>query len=100
VAIYAHLDPSSVTIPRKTPVTRGQLLGTMGTWSGGGSDDEDAWVHFELRFESQRANTVSVLERLVVDGRALTEYKVGLEGPQFYASTNAGARHEQPATGR
>jgi murein DD-endopeptidase MepM/ murein hydrolase activator NlpD len=32
VAIYAHLDPSSVAIRRKTPVTRGQPLGTMGAW--------------------------------------------------------------------
>lgn len=86
VAIYAHLDPSSVTIRRKTPVTRGQPLGTMGAWGA----DKDAWVHFELRFEGQGAAAASVLERLVVDGRTLTEYRVGPEGPRFYASTNAG----------
>jgi Bacterial Ig-like domain (group 2)/Peptidase family M23 len=102
VAIYAHLDPSSVTIRRKTPVTQGQPLGTMGAWGGGGGGgaDENAWVHFELRFEGQGANAASVLERLVVDGRRLTEYQVGPEGPHFYASTNAGARHDQPAAGR
>jgi len=94
VAIYAHLDPSSVTIRRKTPVTRGQPLGTMGAWRGGA--DEDAWVHFELRFEGQGAQAASVLERLVVDGRTLTEYQVGPEGPHFYASTNAGASRGQP----
>jgi murein DD-endopeptidase MepM/ murein hydrolase activator NlpD len=86
VAISAHLDPSSVTIRRKTPVTRGQPLGTMGAWGA----DKDAWVHFELRFEGQGAAAASVLERLVVDGRTLTEYRVGPEGPRFYASTNAG----------
>ncbi len=100
VGIYAHLDPSSVTIRRKTPVTRGQPLGTMGAWGGGGGADENAWVHFELRFEGQGPNAASVLERLVVDGRRLTEYQVGPEGPHFYASTNAGARHDQPAAGR
>jgi murein DD-endopeptidase MepM/ murein hydrolase activator NlpD len=87
VAIYAHLDPASVTIRRKTPVTQGQRLGTMGAWGAG----EDAWVHFELRFEGQGAQAASVLERLVVDGRTLTEYQVGPEGPRFYASTNAGS---------
>jgi murein DD-endopeptidase MepM/ murein hydrolase activator NlpD len=87
VAIYAHLDPSSVTIRRKTPVARGQPLGTMGAWG----DVEDAWVHFELRFEGQGAEAASVLERLVVDGRTLPEYRVGPDGPRFYASTNAGS---------
>jgi murein DD-endopeptidase MepM/ murein hydrolase activator NlpD len=87
VAIYAHLDPTSVTIRRKTPVTRGQPLGTMGVWG----DDQDAWVHFELRFEGQGANAAAVLERLLVGGRTLMKYQVGPEGPRFYASGNAGA---------
>jgi murein DD-endopeptidase MepM/ murein hydrolase activator NlpD len=92
LAIYAHLDPSSVTIRRKTPVSRGQPLGTMGAWGA----DEDAWVHFELRFEGQGAEAASVLDRLVVDGRRLTEYLVGPEGPRFYASNNARAGDDQP----
>jgi murein DD-endopeptidase MepM/ murein hydrolase activator NlpD len=92
VAIYAHLDPASVTIRRKTPVRQGQPLGTMGAFGA----DENAWVHFELRFEGQGAQAASVLERLVVDGRRLTEYQVGPKGPYFYASTNAGSGHDQP----
>jgi murein DD-endopeptidase MepM/ murein hydrolase activator NlpD len=87
LAIYAHLDPASVTIRRKTPVRRGQPLGTMGAWGA----DDDAWVHFELRFEGQGAEAASVLESLVVGGRRLTEYRVGPDGPHFYASSNAEA---------
>jgi murein DD-endopeptidase MepM/ murein hydrolase activator NlpD len=88
MVIYAHLDPASVRIRRKTPVTRGQLLGTMGAWGA----DEDAWVHFELRFEGQGANAAPVLERLVVDGRRLTEYRVGPDGPPLLRLDQCGGQ--------
>jgi murein DD-endopeptidase MepM/ murein hydrolase activator NlpD len=82
--IYAHLDPASVTVRRKMPVTRGQPLGVMGA---GGATPE-AWVHFELRFENQGAEAAAVLEALLVDGRKLIDYQVGTEEPRFYPSTN------------
>jgi len=83
VAIYAHLDPASVTIRRKTPVTRGQRLGTMGAWGAG----EDAWVHFELRFEGQGAQAASVLERLVVDD---TGFRLAADGEKTHATLTLG----------
>ncbi len=71
--IYAHLDPGSVTLRRKTAVKRGQLLGTMGAWG----TSPAPWVHFELRHENKGASAARVLDALLVSGRTLREYGVG-----------------------
>jgi hypothetical protein len=71
--IYAHLDPASVTLRRKSAVTRGQPLGSMGAWGA----DRAPWLHFELRSESQGANTPRVLDAVKLDGRIFSEYRVG-----------------------
>ena len=85
-SVYAHLDPASVMVRRKTSVRRGQPLGTMGV-SGG---DPDAWVHFELRFQNQGGGAPSVLDALLVDGLKLGDYRVGEGVSGFYPSTNGG----------
>jgi hypothetical protein len=72
LTIYAHLDPASVTLRRKTPVAQGQPLGTMGSWGA----DPTPWVHFELRHENQGANAASVLDRVELDGRKFRDYIV------------------------
>jgi hypothetical protein len=71
--IYAHLDPSSVTLRRKTVVSRGQLLGTMGAWG----TDPAPWLHFELHYENKGASASSVLESLQLSGRTMREYGAG-----------------------
>jgi hypothetical protein len=91
--VYAHLDPASVTVQRKTSVRRGQRLGSMGAAGA----DPDAWVHFELRFQNQGAGAASVLEALLVDGLKLSAYRVGEDGSGFYPSTNGGV--EEPPEG-
>ena len=70
-SIYAHLNPASVVLRRKTAVTRGQALGSMGRWG----NDPAPWLHFELRYESQGLS--AALRSLKVDGRKVTEYRVG-----------------------
>jgi Peptidase family M23/Bacterial Ig-like domain (group 2) len=91
--VYAHLDPASVKVRRKSSVSRGQPLGAMGVFGA----DPEAWVHFELRFQNQGAGAASALEALLVDGLALREYRVGADGSGFYASTNG--RGEEPPPG-
>jgi hypothetical protein len=91
--VYAHLDPASVMVRRKTSVRRGQPLGTMGV-SG---TDPNAWVHFELRFQNQGAGAASVLDALLVDGLKLRDYRVGGDVSGFYPSTNGGG--EEPPEG-
>ena len=71
--IYAHLDPSSVSLRRKTAVQQGQSLGTMGAWGA----DRAPWLHFELRHENQGSSAASVLERVYLGGRAMGEYRAG-----------------------
>jgi hypothetical protein len=73
VTIYAHLDPASITLRRKTAVTQGQPLGNMGAWGA----DRAPWLHFELRYENQGATVAPVLEPLELDGRRFREYPVG-----------------------
>lgn len=71
--IYAHLDPASVTLRRKTMVTRGQPLGAMGAWG----PNPVPWLHFELRYENQGSNAARVLNAVKLDGRTFGEYRVG-----------------------
>jgi hypothetical protein len=71
--IYAHLDPASVTLRRKTPVGRGQPLGRMGQWGS----DPAPWLHFELRYENQGAAAAPVLESLHIGGHKLRDYRAG-----------------------
>jgi hypothetical protein len=73
VTIYAHLDPSSITLQRKTSVARGQSLGNMAAFDG----DRAPWLHFELRHQDQGARAAAVIEPLLVDGRRFREYQVG-----------------------
>jgi hypothetical protein len=89
--VYAHLDPASVMVQRKTSVRRGQPLGTMSV-SGA---DPDAWAHFEVRFQNQGAGAASVIEALLVDGLKLSDYRVGEEGSGYYPSTNGGGEVER-----
>jgi len=70
---YAHLDPSSVTLRRKTPVWAGQPLGTMGIGRG----YRAPWLHFELRHNNRGAGAGSVLEALEIEGRRMQDYKAG-----------------------
>jgi murein DD-endopeptidase MepM/ murein hydrolase activator NlpD len=67
------LDPGSVTLRRKTAVSRGERLGTMGAWGA----DRAPWFHFELRFENKGAEAASVLEALQLSGRRLSDYLEG-----------------------
>lgn len=83
--IYAHLDPASIVLRRKTPVARGQPVGTMAP-SG---NQPGPWVHFELRFENRGAEAAAVLEGLLVNGRKLNDYRVATGEPSYYLSTNA-----------
>jgi murein DD-endopeptidase MepM/ murein hydrolase activator NlpD len=69
---YAHLDPATVSIRRKTAVTQGDVLGTMGEWGAEGHP----WMHFELRLDHQDPGD-RTLDNLLVEGRKLTEYRVG-----------------------
>jgi Peptidase family M23/Bacterial Ig-like domain (group 2) len=71
--MYAHLDPGSVTLRRKTAVRRGQPLGSMGAWG----TSPAPWVHFEVRHENKGASAARVLDALLVSGRTLREYGVG-----------------------
>jgi hypothetical protein len=70
---YAHLDPGSVSLRRKTAVRRGQPLGTMGAWG----TDPAPWLHFELRYENKGASEASVLEPVTVNGRRMRDYRAG-----------------------
>lgn len=72
-SIYAHLDPGSVTLRRKTPVSRGQSLGRMGEWGR----DPAPWLHFELRYENKGAAAAPVLESIHVGSRKLRDYRAG-----------------------
>ncbi|HEY3011464.1 MAG TPA: peptidoglycan DD-metalloendopeptidase family protein [Gemmatimonadales bacterium] len=73
LTVYAHLDPTSVTLRRKSTVTQGQPLGTMGA----GQADLAPWLHFEMHFEKQGAGAASVLDAVEIDGRKFKDYKVG-----------------------
>jgi peptidase M23-like protein/Big-like domain-containing protein len=81
---YAHLDPASIILRRKTPVARGQQVGTMAP----SSTQPGPWVHFELRFENRGAEAAEVLERLLVDSRKLNDYRVATGESRFYLSSN------------
>lgn len=70
---YSHLDPASVTVRRKTAVAQGEPLGRMGAWG----NDGYAWVHFEVRYNNQDSGENPVLDELLVEGRKLTEYRLG-----------------------
>jgi murein DD-endopeptidase MepM/ murein hydrolase activator NlpD len=70
--IYAHLDPGSVSLRRKTAVRQGQPLGRMGAWG----TDRAPWLHFELRYANP-GSAASVLERVYVGGRAMGDYRAG-----------------------
>jgi hypothetical protein len=72
MSIYAHLDPGSITLRRKTPVSRGQRLGAAGAWGA----DSAPWLHFEVRQENQGAGAAAVLEAVEVGGRKFRDYKV------------------------
>jgi hypothetical protein len=87
-ALYAHLDPATVSVRRKMSVTRGQPLGTMAT----DATQPYPWVHFEMRFESKGAESAGRLGSLSLDGRRLTDYRVDPGAAGFYRSTNSGGR--------
>ena len=87
--IYAHLDPATVTVRRKTLLTRGERVGR----TAGSSTEPGPWVHFEVRFENRGAEAAAVLEELLVDGRTLRDYRLTPGEPGFYPSSN-GAENE------
>jgi hypothetical protein len=70
---YAHLDPTSVVVRRKMVVAQGEPLGSMGAWGAEGYP----WMHFEVRLNNQDSPETRILDNLLVEGRALTEYRVG-----------------------
>jgi Peptidase family M23/Bacterial Ig-like domain (group 2) len=72
LTLYAHLDPSSVSLRRKTAVTQGQPLGVMGSFAA----DTIPWLHFEMRRQGGGANEESVLSRVELGGRTFSEYSV------------------------
>jgi hypothetical protein len=76
--IYAHLDPGSVSLRRKTAVQQGERLGTMGAYGAFPAP----WLHFELRYENQGSMAAAVLEPVEVSGRRMRDYKAG-DGPDF-----------------
>ncbi|HZA97784.1 MAG TPA: peptidoglycan DD-metalloendopeptidase family protein [Gemmatimonadales bacterium] len=71
--VYAHLDPGSVSLRRKTAVQQGQRLGTMGAYGAFHSP----WLHFELRYENSGSMAASVLEPVQVSGRRMRDYRAG-----------------------
>jgi len=71
--LYAHLDPASVILRRKTAVAPGEVLGSMGEWGAA----DYPWFHFELRYGDQGPGANAVLDGVLVAGRTLTEYRVG-----------------------
>lgn len=84
--LYAHLDPASILVRRKTTLARGQRVGRAGE-SG---TEPVPWVHFEVRFENRGAESASALEGLLVDGRSLRDYRVAPGEQRFYPSSNEG----------
>jgi murein DD-endopeptidase MepM/ murein hydrolase activator NlpD len=70
---YSHLDPGSISVRRKTKVAVGDALGRMGTWGA----ESYPWVHFEVRYNNQDPGPNPILDGLLVDGRKLTDYRVG-----------------------
>jgi hypothetical protein len=71
--VYAHLDPGSVSLRRKTAVQQGQRLGTMGGYGALPAP----WLHFELRYENSGSMGMSVLEAVQVSGRRMRDYRAG-----------------------
>ena len=77
LSVYGHLDPASVTLRRKTRVTRGQPLGRMGQ----GRSDVAPWLHFELRYNNQGSSAASVLESVILGFSRFADYKAGVVYP-------------------
>ena len=71
-SFHSHLDPASVVVRRKRRIAQGDDIGRMGSWGG-----EVPWVHFEVRYNNQAPLDNPILDGLQVDGKALTEYRVG-----------------------
>ena len=77
LSVYGHLDPASVTLRRKTRVTRGQPLGRMGQ----GRNNIAPWLHFELRYNNQGSSAASVLESVILGSFRFADYKAGVIYP-------------------
>jgi hypothetical protein len=73
LSIYAHLEPGSVSLRRKTPVRKGQMLGSMGAFGL----DTVPWLHFEMRHENRGAGAASVLNAVDLGGQSFLDYRVG-----------------------
>lgn len=71
-SIYAHLDPASISLRRKTRVSRGERLGAVGAWGA----DSAPWLHFEVRHENQGALAAAVLDSVEIGGRKFSEYRL------------------------
>ncbi|HEX7337176.1 MAG TPA: peptidoglycan DD-metalloendopeptidase family protein [Gemmatimonadales bacterium] len=69
---YAHLDPASVSVRRKTRVSQGETLGRMGAWG----DERYPWMHFEVRWNNEDPFQNRLLGNLAVSGRRLSDYRV------------------------
>jgi murein DD-endopeptidase MepM/ murein hydrolase activator NlpD len=100
--VYAHLDPGSVSLRRKTAVQQGQRLGTMGVYGGFPAP----WLHFELRYENTGSVAASVLDPVQVSGRRMRDYRAGdgldfLDAPPLPSGqvAAADARSVRPHTG-
>jgi hypothetical protein len=73
LSLYAHLDPGSVSLRRKTPVRQGQMLGSLGAFGV----DTVPWLHFEMRHENRGSGAASVLNVVDLGGRSFLDYRVG-----------------------
>jgi hypothetical protein len=73
LTVYAHLDPATIAVQRKTTVTQEQTLGLTGAFGS----DPWPWLHFELRHENQGAKAAQVLDAVRLGGRSFQEYRLG-----------------------
>lgn len=85
---YAHLDPASVSVRRKTKVSQGENVGRMGAWGA----EEYPWMHFEIRLNNEDAFESRLLGNLAVSGQKLSDYRVSPFAPAPRASSPAPAR--------
>ncbi len=81
---YGHLRYPSVTVRLGERVRQGQVLGFMGNTG----HSTGIHLHFEVRYRDQGAPQSAVLNRVLMEGIPLSQYKVGtVSAPRYYRST-------------
>lgn len=85
---YAHLKDDSIpaTVFRGAAVQTGDVLGIMGTTG----ESTGIHLHFGVRFNGEGSSQAEVLDRTILDGRKIIDYKVGPDtgAAAYYFSTN------------